>query len=726
MYTRTRNFLVGLLSLLAPAPAWAAGDLTYTAPLPPVCELAPQLRYTFAQETLTVEVVGQQSPALVLGLDRAFLQAAQAEAHVSERMASYKLEEQVQRRCTEQTLQQITCLDGKLSLIGQLSGPSCRSDYRLELKASGTHGLSLKVTLQNAELNRLELRTVIEPSERFYGFGEQFTHLEQRGQVVPIWSEEQGIGRGAQPVTLGANLVAGSGGHAHSTYAPIPFALSSEQRALFVQNSEFMSFDLTRKDELKVRVWSHQLEATAWAAESPLALLTHFTAMTGRMPPLPAWSRGSWLGLQGGREKVLKVLAAAREAGNPVSALWLQDWVGQRTTSFGSQLWWRWQVDPQRYPEFKALCAQLQAEGVRVLGYINPFLADEGPLFEEARSKGYLVKNAQGEDYRIQTAGFPAYLVDLTHPEAVRWLKQLIRTELIGVGLSGWMADFGEWLPFDASLHSGISAASYHNQYPVDWARLNREAIQEAGREGDIVFFSRAGFSGSAQYSPLFWAGDQLVDWDEHDGLASAITGMLTGGMSGLTLNHSDIGGYTTLDFPGRNYHRSEELLQRWSELSVFTPVFRTHEGNRPSRNVQFYQNEVTQARFARMARMHAALDSYLAVLEEEASTKGWPVMRALYLHHPQDKNTWQLRHQFLLGQDVLVLPVVKPGSRHVRGYFPSGSWVHLLTGETVQGGQFLKVSAPLGQPAAYVRADSPWKDPLLTAIRAALSGTTP
>lgn len=718
------RMLCPMMALLAHTPVWAGGSLTYTATLPPVCELSTELRYTFGQEALQLELMGQA--ALVLPLDRPFLQAAQAEAQVTDRMASFKLDEKVQQRCTEQSLRQITCLDGKLSLVGQLSGPDCHSDYRLDIRASGKHGLSVKVMLQNAELNRLELRTLADPQERFYGFGEQFTHLEQRGQVVPIWSEEQGIGRGAQPVTLGANLIAGAGGHAHSTYAPIPFALSSLNRALFVHNSEFMSFDLTRKDELRLRVWSHQLELTAWSAESPLALLTHFTELTGRMPPLPSWSRGSWLGLQGGREKALTVLAEARKAGNPVSALWLQDWVGQRKTSFGSQLWWRWKADLQRYPEFSAFCSQLQAEGVRVLGYINPFLADEGPLFEEARSKGYLVKDPQGHDYRIQTAGFPAYLVDLTHPEAVRWLKQLIQTEMLGAGLSGWMADFGEWLPFDARLHSGVSAASYHNQYPVDWARLNREAIQEAGREGDVVFFTRAGFSRSAQHSPLFWTGDQLVDWDEHDGLASALTGILTGGMSGLSINHSDIGGYTTLDFPGRNYHRSAELLQRWSELNAFSPVFRTHEGNRPQRNVQFYQDQQTQAAFARMARLHKALDPYLTMLEHEASTKGWPVMRALYLHHPQDKNTWHLRQQYLLGQDVLVLPVMKKGAKHVRGYFPPGQWVHLLTGELVDGGSFRKVAAPLGQPAAYVRADSSWREPLSRAIQAALSETTP
>jgi alpha-glucosidase len=94
------------------------------------------------------------------------------------------------------------------------------------------------------------------------------------------------------------------------------------------------------------------------------------------------------------------------------------------------------------------------------------------------------------------------------------------------------MADFGEALPIDAVLASGGSAGVWHNRYPEEWARVNRQAIEEAGRGSDAVFFSRSGYTHSPGISTLFWLGDQLQTWDEHDGMKSAITGALSGGVS--------------------------------------------------------------------------------------------------------------------------------------------------------------------------------------------------
>src|SRR5829696_3900802 len=128
-------------------------------------------------------------------------------------------------------------------------------------------------------------------------------------------------------------------------------------------------------------------------------------------------------------------------------------------------------------------------------------------------------------------------------------------------------------------------------RYAEEWARVNREAISEAGRGEDIVFFNRSGYTKSPRYSTLFWVGDQLVDWDEHDGIKSAVTGLLSSGLSGYSLQHSDIGGYTAIDELLFKYHRSKELLLRWIELGAFTTVFRTHEGNIPEVNHQIYSD---------------------------------------------------------------------------------------------------------------------------------------
>lgn len=88
----------------------------------------------------------------------------------------------------------------------------------------------------------------------------------------------------------------------------------------------------------------------------------------------------------------------------------------------------------------------------------------------------------------------------------------------------------------------------------------------------------RAGFRGSPKWSMLFWEGDQMVSWQANDGIKSSVTGLLSSGLSGFAFNHSDIGGYCTVDMPIIRYRRSEELLMRWMELNAFNVVFRTHE----------------------------------------------------------------------------------------------------------------------------------------------------
>jgi alpha-glucosidase (family GH31 glycosyl hydrolase) len=105
------------------------------------------------------------------------------------------------------------------------------------------------------------------------------------------------------------------------------------------------------------------------------------------------------------------------------------------------------------------------------------------------------------------------------------------------------MADFGEYLPFDAEVFQG-NAAVEHNKYPEQWANVNRMATDNR-TAADAVFFMRASATRSPKYSTLFWLGDQLTSFDEYDGLRTTINGHLSSGLSGMSLQHSDVGGYT-------------------------------------------------------------------------------------------------------------------------------------------------------------------------------------
>lgn len=653
---------------------------------------------------------------------RAFVAAATGHLVLDEARGMVRVRDHVRGRCRDQHIDGFASSsddDGGsgVELRGTLDCPFGPLTYRMVLRAEADDVLGFALDVDDARVDRVYLIAGSDPDEHYYGFGAQFGRVDMKGHRLPIVVSEQGVGRGLQPLTLGADLSAdGAGGAWHSSYAPVPHYITSRQRSLHLDGHDHAVFDMRRGRATVIELHARRMRGRMFHGAGPLDLIETYTRVIGRMRPLPAWiTRGAVLGIQGGTDTVRKRVIQLHALGAPVAAVWLQDWVGQRQTSFGTQLWWSWTLDRARYPGWRALVDELARHDIRVLTYINPYLVDtaaRGPeyrnYFAEARDLGYLVMHPAGGPYMLQNTSFSAGLVDLSNPGARAWIKDIIRRELIDGGASGWMADFGEGMPFDGVIHdAGIPAARFHAMYPELWAQVNREAIDEAGRGDDLTFFTRTGYTRSPRHSTLFWLGDQLVTWDAHDGIKTAVRGMLSSGISGFAFNHGDIGGYTTIVTPMRSYRRSTELLMRWTELAAFTPVFRTHEGNRPGDNRQIYSTGDTLAHFARMARVHACWEPYRRQLVTEAATRGWPVVRHPYLHFPEDPVVQAMDYQQLMaGADLMVAPVLDPGVTEVELYVPAGDWIHLWTGQPLGPGRH-RVQAPLGRPAVAYRQGS-------------------
>ena len=199
-----------------------------------------------------------------------------------------------------------------------------------------------------------------------------------------------------------------------------------------------------------------------------------------------------------------------------------------------------------------------------------------------------------------------------------------------------------------------------------------------------------------------------MVTWDEHDGLKSAITGLLSGGLSGISLNHNDIGGYTTVTVPYLlSITRSRELLLRWMEMNIFTAVFRTHEGIQPENNFQFYSDSGTLEHFAKFSKVYAALSTYRKDLMDEAAEKGYPLVRHPFLHYPNDPVAFDLKYQWMLGSEFMVAPVTEENQVIVRAYLPEGSWTHIWSQVEYIGGRWYDMDAPIGKPAVFSRTGS-------------------
>ena len=700
--------------------ATQAGELT----------VAPEARGTWQVGALAIEVTEQRVVVEEAGRTvwsspdgAAFVSAADGEVEVEEHRGYFWPDVEHEDQWVDQTLDEVAEAGDGLELAGTLG------DGDVEVAWTGSlterEGGGAVLTIEVADADAVTLTSGRTDGAGVHGLGEQFDDFDLDGRLVPIIVREQGVGRGVQPLTLLADLTnTSAGGEADMTYAAWSSFVTGDVRGVALDPDEpashsFAVADTREADRIGLEVWSPTMTVELTFGDTPADLVEqrHTEA-----PTLPDWTQdGAIIGIQGGSDEVRRRVADLRADGVEIAGVWLQDWSGQRTTSFGDRLWWTWQLDEQRYPDWEGLVDELAEQDIAVTTYVNPFLVDAAPkgdtsirnLFAEARDAGHLVEDEDGSAYLLDQGGFDAALVDLTDPAAREWYSGVIAEEVLGVGSVGFMADFGEGLPFDAVLHDG-DAAQRHNEWPRLWAQTVRDACAQAGQPDCLTWF-RSGSLGMS--SSLAWNGDQLVDFSEDDGLASVLGATFSAGLSGWPLIHSDIGGYTSVNAVVKDYVRTSELLARWAEMQAFGVLMRTHEGNRPDHNRQVFDDD-ERVGFGAMTRVYAALEPYRREVLAETSARGLPAVRHGWLVAP-DSPAAEIDSQFFLGDDLLVAPVLGAGTDALDVTLPEGRWLHLFTGQAYEQGVH-RVDVPLGQPAAFIRAEHPMAKELVDRVQAA------
>ena len=582
--------------------------------------------------------------------------------------------------------------------------------------------ITLEITKENhlsvhfdgfEKYNRLYIRLPAEKNEHVYGTGELFSEFDLRGKNVNCWVAEH-----INALQVGKKIVKQIFGFKDSTrkqkfsnyetYYAQPTFLSSRKYYFHSFTTARTEFDFSGADRHLIKI-DEIADFCFGFGDTFEEVISDLSLTLGRQPELPDWVYdGEILGIQGGTEVMMQKVENALEHNMAVNGVWIQDWEGRRVTAVGKQLFWNWEHDRELYPDLPVKIKELNEKGIKVLGYCNTFLAVEKPLYKEASEKGYCVKDKDGKDYYVKITTFPAAIVDLTNPEAYEWLKNIIKKNMIDFGLSGWMADFGEYLPTDAVLYSGEDAELIHNTWPARWAKLNREAVEESGKLGEIMFFTRAGSGETPKYSTMMWNGDNHVDFSIDFGLPSVIPAMLSLTCCGYGLSHSDIGGYTTFF----NLKRSEELFMRWCEMNAFTPLLRGHEGLNPDLNVQFDSSEAVLVHGAKFSNIHKALKPYLKDSVKYNAEMGVGVVRPLFFYYDEEKAYTEC-YEYLLGRDILVAPVIRPNQTVRKVYLPDDGWIHLWSGKEYKGGEY-EIPSPIGEIPVFIRKQSSFKNEFL------------
>lgn len=568
----------------------------------------------------------------------------------------------------------------------------------------------IRFTAHGAKPNRLWLRLPAQPGEKLWGGGEQMSYFDMKGRHFPLFTSEPGVGRDKSSfITFQADATGQAGGDYYNTNYPQPSFLSSRRHACHLETTAYCAFDFRHDEFHELESWAVPDALEFFTAPNYAGLVRQMARRFGQPPALPGWVHdGAILGLKEGETSFTR-MARIAAAGASIVGLWCEDWCGVRETSFGTRLFWDWRANAARYPGLREHVAALRERGVRFLGYVNPYLAVDGALFPEAKAGNYLVRNQAGDVYVMDFGEFDCGILDFTNQDAADWFAdKVIGAEMLDLGLSGWMADFGEYLPTDAVLANGMDALEAHNLWPVLWARVNEAAVEKRNKVEETLFFMRAGFTGVQAHNRLLWAGDQCVDFSRHDGLQTVICGALSSGLLGNPYHHSDIGGYTSLF----GNVRTADLMMRWTEMAAFTPVMRSHEGNRPRANLQLDEDPQVLAHFARMTRVFAALAPYRRAVAQEAVETGLPMQRPLFLHFEDDPACYETQTVYLLGADLLVAPIIFAQTQDAEIYLPKGTgWVHLWSGQPYQGGQKVRVQAPYGQPPVFYRAGAAYAE---------------
>lgn len=434
------------------------------------------------------------------------------------------------------------------------------------------------------------------------------------------------------------------------------------------------------------------------AVGTPAIVLNRFTTLTGAPALPPRWALGHHQARWGYRTGALvrEVVRGYAEHDLPLACLQLDIDVMADNRDFT--------IDPERFADFDALVADLEAQGVRVVAIVDAAVPRRpgDPVHDEGEALGAWCRTPDGR--ALEGVVWPGRTVfpDHTRPDVRAWWgTQYAR--LLDRGVAGFWQDMNEpscfaaWgepsLPH-ATRHDldgrGGDHREAHNVYGLLMNRAAYEGVRAARPDRRPFLFSRSGWAGQ-QRAGGHWAGDIATGWSS---LRAALGYLLGLGVCGVPFGGSDIGGFTGDPAP--------ELYLRWLQLGAFMPLCRIHgaQTTRPREPWTFGEAVLAAAREA--LRLRERLLPHWYTLAHEASQTGAPYCRPLAW---ADLRLRGHGDAFLLGDTLLVAPALDEGARRVTVPLPAGTWVDPRDGTRRAGGRTVTLDAPLERIPWLVRA---------------------
>jgi len=538
--------------------------------------------------------------------------------------------------------------------------------------------------------------------EHFYGLGEKAARLDKRREAFQMWSSDTpGYTSATDPI-----------------YQSIPFYIghsmdrekSGEWRGsaygIFFDNSYRSRFDLGSTDPENVVFQADGGEMNYYFFYGPSMkkVVNRYTELTGRMPMPPKWALGHQQSRYsyGNEQQIKDVVERYREEKIPLDVIHFDIHYMDGYRDF------TWNRD--RFPDPKGLMAWLKERGVKPVTIIDPGVKYEPggnySVYNEGTRQNFFLKKTNGETYVGKVWPGDSVFVDYTLPEAAKWWGDLHKP-LLDTGVAGIWNDMNEHADFESrdgdkwkdvvNYDNGENSKhdKMRNLFALLECKSTYEGLTRLRPDERPYIITRSGYAGIQRYATM-WTGDSPSTWSA---MELSIPMFQTLGLCGQPFVGSDCGGYQ-----GKS---NGELLTRWYQIGFLSPFFRNHHA------VDFNDQEPWRfgKRYADIIRKHVQLRyklmPYLYTVLAEAHETGIPWFRPLILEYQNDYDVLNIDDEFLVGENLLIAPVVTQGATSRDVYLPQGEWYEFGTDKKHQGSQWISVKAPLETVPMFVKAGS-------------------
>jgi len=543
--------------------------------------------------------------------------------------------------------------------------------------------------------------------EHFYGLGEKAARFDKRRAQFTMWnSDTPAYKEGTDPI-----------------YQDIPFYLGWQSGAaygIFFDNSYRTHFDFAGEsvEYMSFTAEGGEMNYYFFWGPSIKKILGRYADLTGHLPMPPKWALGNQQSRWSYFPDTLAEEAVRRYRAEdlPLDVLYLDiDYMqGYRVFTWNRQ----------GYPDPTAFTGKLRKQGVKVVVIVDPGVKYQPPepgvadnatnpevtaqdksyyVFNQGLAKDYFLKRADGKLWIGAVWPGKAVYTDFTLDAAARWWGDLHRAYL-DHGVAGIWNDMNEPSDFldqtgktqmDVVTYDGGTNSPYagnRNVFALNEARATYEGLERLRPNDRPYIITRAGYAGIQRYSTM-WTGDNTTTWDA---MALSIPMFQTLGLSGEPFVGADAGG-----FIGRT---DAELLTRWYQIAFLTPFCRNHAqrdayDHEPWRFGAYYEDIIRK-----YLKLRYRFLPFLYTALEEAHRTGVPIFQPLLLNYQDDANTLAIDDEFMVGGDLLVAPILNPGSTGRLVYLPKGTWFDYWTGRQIAGGRMIHAEAPLETVPFYVR----------------------